>query len=124
MGELNQSGVILSTDGSTAKVQMKRRGACSGDHAGCPWNDLIVGYFTGWATANLLGLSYFAGISGGIFMAVAFMGSFLAIRKRAKAYNASYELVRIYGANRINSYLGDRRICATPCRRLKRWPEK
>lgn len=173
MGELNQSGVILSTDGSTAKVQMKRMGACSGDHAGCLWNaliesvpqedfvleannligagpgdmvevairsktlfkalftayvvplmGLIVGYFTGLATANLLGHSHFAGISGGIFMAVGFMGSFLAIRKRVKTYNAGYELVRIYGANRLNSYLGDRRICATPCRRLKRWPEK
>jgi len=173
LGELNQSGVILSTDGSVAKVQMKRMGACSGDHAGCPWNAFIesvpqedfvieaknligagpgdmvevairsktlfkavfmayvvplmgltVGYFTGWATANLLGLSHFAGISGGIFMAVGFMGSFLAIRKRAKTYNAGYELVRIYGANRLNSYLDDRRICATACKRLNRCPEK
>lgn len=66
----------------------------------------------------------FGGFGEPMAHAVAFMGSFWAIRKRAKAYNAGYELVRIYGANRLNIYLGDRRICATPCRRLKRWPEK
>ena len=61
-----------------------------------PFIGPIVGYFTRWATAYLLDLSHFASFSGGIFMAVGIMGSFLPIRKRAKTYNPGYEIVHIF----------------------------
>lgn len=38
MSQLISSGIVISINNLIAKIQMKRTGACSGEHEGCPWN--------------------------------------------------------------------------------------
>lgn len=41
MSEFTEIGVVILTAGKTAKVQMRRKGACSSEHQGCVWNALL-----------------------------------------------------------------------------------
>jgi sigma-E factor negative regulatory protein RseC len=45
LGELRNPGRVISTNGVIARIQMKRMGACSGQHDGCPWNALAENIF-------------------------------------------------------------------------------